>query len=310
MQGARQAKGSTTEMNTIRLAQLVDRSLIEIRGKDAEHFLQGLLTKDVEKLNPGGSCFAGLLTAQGKILFEFFVVRTAEGFLLDTASEQKADLIKRLEFYKLRANVIIDDRSIDLAVYAAWNGDSDLGDITGLEAKFVDPRFGAMGQRIIATKALGVNGANITPASGDDYHSHRIAIGVPAAVHDYTLGDTFPHEAGWDQLNGVDFAKGCFVGQEVVSRMQHRGTARKRAVPVQAASALPPRNTEITADEVPVGKLGSSHGNNGIAMLRLDRVQNAYQAGAELVANGITLWPRKPAWAEFQLPLPNAENDP
>ena len=143
-------------------------------------------------------------------------------------------------------------------------------------------------------------------ASEDEYHARRIALGVPEGGRDYIFGDAFPHEAMFDQLNGVDFKKGCFVGQEVVSRMEHRGTARKRIVGVEGEGQLPLSGTEIMAGSMPIGTLGSVAGSSGLALLRLDRAEEAKAAGVPLRAGEVTVAVRIPAWARFKTPAPAA----
>jgi hypothetical protein len=137
---------------------------------------------------------------------------------------------------------------------------------------------------------------------GDDYNAHRIALGVPEGGRDYALGDTFPHEADMDALGGVDFKKGCFVGQEVVSRMQHRGTARKRVVPLESDAFLPDPGSEIRAGDAVIGTMGSSHGARGLALVRLDRAEEAVRGGLPLFADGVRVRLLQPAWAPFRVP--------
>jgi folate-binding protein YgfZ len=143
-------------------------------------------------------------------------------------------------------------------------------------------------------------GAVLVEAS--DYEAHRIALGIPSGGLDFSYGDAFPHESDMDQLGGVDFAKGCYVGQEVVSRMEHRGIARTRAIPVRYDGAAPAAGAPIMAGERQVGRMGSAAGGSGLALLRLDRVAEALSRGEPLVANGVLIRPRKPDWAHFDFP--------
>jgi len=153
----------------------------------------------------------------------------------------------------------------------------------------------------LAKEAAADLGAELVDATA--YEAHRIALGVPRGGLDFIYGDAFPHEADMDQLHGVDFEKGCYVGQEIVSRMEHRGTARNRIVPVEAGGGfLPDAGIPVTAGERQVGTTGSSAGPHGLAMLRLDRVADALAAGTPLTAGGIELTPRKPEWATFDWP--------
>ncbi len=258
-----------------KVAELTDRALISIGGADAEDFLQNLITCNVTGMDEGAATFGALLTPQGKILFEFFVLRLGSTYVFDCAASFQADLIKRLTFYKLRAAV--DISGLDGQVFASWNGDDLLG--------FADPRLPALGHRVIVT-----DGANMaTTANLDDYKSHRILLGVAELGEDFGASEVFPHEAMMDQWAdaGIDFKKGCYVGQEVVSRMQHRGTARSRFVGVASGdgSPLPELGTPITADGKTLGKLGGSTVGNGLALLRLDRLEKAVAAGGKILAD-------------------------
>ena len=264
---------------------LDDRGVVRVSGEDAASFLQGVLTNDVEKLGPREARYAALLTPQGKILFDFLVVRLpADGgaaFALDCAAAQAADLAKRLSFYKLRAKVAISDESADHCVLAYWGGEPENapGGIV-----YVDPRAPELGCREILPRAKGLA---IGEASIADYEALRISLGVPKGGVDFVYADAFPHEANLDLLHGVDFEKGCYVGQEVVSRMKHRGVARKRIVRVRLDAAAPAPGTPVLDGELPVGTLGSSAGASALAMLRLDRVEDATAAGRELSAGGV-----------------------
>jgi folate-binding protein YgfZ len=286
-------------------AVLPDRGVIKISGDEARALLDRLVTSDIDTLQPGGARFAALLTPQGKILFDFIVVEASPqdggGFFLDCPRVLAADLAKRLVFYRLRAKVPIEDMSDRLAVMAAWDGEG-----TTEEALcYPDPRLPALGLRLIlpptsAAAAAADLGATLTDAAA--YERHRIALGIPRGGEDFMYGNAYPHETDMDQLGGVDFAKGCFVGQEVVSRMQHRSTARSRIVPITYADAAPMSGLPITAGEKTVGTLGSTAAGQGLALLRLDRVGDALEKNLPLVAGGIELTLRKPDWARFRFP--------
>ena len=285
-------------MTTCKITALPERTVIEIGGADAGAFLQGLITNDIDPVRAGGAIHAALLTPQGKILFDFLVVAREKSFLLDCRREIAADLIKRLTFYRLRAAVEITDRSDAMAVYAIWGGDPSQIDEGVL---FADPRVAALGHRLIALSAKDALAAWCNEAPAEVYHAHRIGLGVPEGGLDFAFGDAFPHEADYDQLGGVDFAKGCFIGQEVVSRMEHRGTARKRIVPVAGAAALT-SGAEITANGSTIGSLGSVAGDKALALIRLDRAEKAFGAGNALRAGGVALTLVQPAWATFTVP--------
>ena len=275
-------------MTMLRLALLPNRGAVSLTGADARKLLQGLITNDMEKLqNPGEALHAGLLTPQGKILFAFFVIVSGDGFLLETEREQAAALAKRLTFYKLRATVNIEDVSERVATATAW---SESEAIKGEQLPsggiaYRDPRHLSLGWRIVTP----VDALPATTATPADYHAHRIALGVPDAQLDYWLGDTYPHEANFDLFHGADFAKGCFVGQEVVARMQHKTIVRKRVVPVEASSDLPADHPDVMMGTVTIGRLGSVSHRNGLVLIRLDRAVEGLDKGEPITAAGITL---------------------
>src|SRR5208337_2243454 len=270
---------------TKKAALLKDRGVIAVGGDEAASFLQGLLTNDVERLEEGAARYAGLLTPQGKILFDMLVVHAPGGaFLIDCAAEQAADLTRRLGFYKLRSKVSIADQSADRAVVAFW-GDEEPDEAPD-SVLYADPRDSRLGWRAIMPRGQAVQ---IGEEHAPTYEALRIAAGVPKGGVDFVYGDAFPHDANFDLLHGVDFDKGCYVGQEVVSRMKHRGTARKRVARVKLMAEPASAGTPVLDGELPVGTLGSSSGREALAMLRLDRVEDAKAAGRELSAGGIGL---------------------
>jgi tRNA-modifying protein YgfZ len=289
----------------MKAALLPDRGVVKVVGEDARNFLHGLVTADILTLAPGAARFAALLTPQGKIIADFIVVeapaRDGGGFFLDIPKALGKTLLDRLNLYKLRAKVLIEDLSETHGVLAAWDG----GGTTTHGLAYTDPRLPALGLRIMlpphqAAAAAAELGAALVEAP--EYEAHRIALGVPRGGADFAYGDAFPHEADMDQLSGVDFAKGCFVGQEVVARMQHRGTARTRAVPVRFDGAAPDAGTAIAAGDRQIGVLGSAAGVNGVALIRLDRAADALASGDALVAGAVPLRLVKPGWARFAFP--------
>jgi folate-binding protein YgfZ len=277
---------------------LPSRAVLAIGGADARKFLQGLITNDIGKVQGAHAVHAGLLSPQGKILFDLFIVAEGDGFLVDVAREKAGDLAKRLAFYRLRAAVDIgEDPSREVA--ASWGGRPAQ---TGGAVVYADPRLPLLGYRVLLTKGTSPAELGCEPATEQDYHAFRIGQGVPEGGRDYAFGDVFPHEALFDQLNGVDFNKGCFVGQEVVSRMEHRGTTRKRVVPVEGGAPLPSPGTSVEAAGVQIGTLGSVSGSLGLALIRLDRVEDALARGETLAAGGVRLALRRPAFASFAVP--------
>lgn len=267
-----------------RVAMLGSRAVLRVGGAEARSWLQGLVTNDVEHIPVGEARFAALLTPQGKILADFFVVGDGDGLLIDCAADTAGGLAKRLAMYKLRAPVAISDVSGSLAVAAGWDGDPP---VAAQGRVFDDPRDTRLGWRAIAPHAeLEKLGA---PVSEQDWHTHRIACGAPQGGLDFPWGDTFPHEANMDRLNGIDFKKGCYVGQEVVSRVQHRGLARKRIVRVRIAGEQPEPGAEVSAGEIVIGAMGSSSGEAGLALIRLDKAEESQAAGRAIVAGGAVL---------------------
>lgn len=295
----------------MKAALLPDRGVVKVAGDDARAFLNGMLTTDVTKLTPEQARFGALLTPQGKIIVDCIVAEApaadGSGFFLDCPKALAFDFVKKLNFYKLRAKVICEDLSEVLGVMAVWNGqDGTKGADTDYGLVYADPRLPALGQRIMLPPHLDKQaaadlGADLVDAL--DYEEHRISLGVPRGGADFMYGDAFPHETDMDQLSGIDFDKGCYVGQEVVSRMEHRGSARTRIVPVEVAGAFAPdAGLPVMAGDKQIGTTGAGSGNLALAMLRLDRLADAQAAGKTLVAGGIALEPRKPAWATFEWP--------
>jgi folate-binding protein YgfZ len=266
-------------------AVLSDRGAIRVSGDEAPHFLHNLVTSSVDGLAPGRAAYAGLLTPQGKIIADFLVLRTADGYLLDVPLARVEELKKRLTLYKLRAKVTIAVE--DFAIAAIWGADVS----PELQNAFIDPRLKALGWRTFVPKSGAdamLKAAKLELKSEDEFHAHRITLGVPEGGRDFAFDDAFPHEADMDQLGGIDFRKGCYIGQEVVSRTQHRATARTRVVPVTLAGSAQ-TGTEILAGDKTIGTLGSVSGMRGLATIRIDRADDALAAGAPLKAAGAVL---------------------
>ncbi|MCB1505365.1 MAG: folate-binding protein YgfZ [Hyphomicrobiaceae bacterium] len=293
-------------MPTSRIAILTDRGVLALTGPDAAKLLQGVITNDMERLETESALHAGLLSPQGKILFDFFIARHGDGYLIETAKASAPALKQRLDMYRLRANAEIRDVTADFTVAACWGGPHRAAHAGSPTVGFRDPRHPDLGFRHLASLESewrsDIEGAE--PAPQDHYHAHRIAIGVPQAGRDFALGDTFPHEALYDQTGTVSFTKGCYVGQEVVSRMQHRSTARKRVVPVEADGTLPAPGSDIHAGEVTIGTLGSVDGTHGLAQIRLDRAAEFRHKGIPLTVDNTRLEIRLPDWVTFPLEPP------
>jgi tRNA-modifying protein YgfZ len=289
----------------MKAALLPDRGVVKVAGDDARGFLNGLLTTDLGRVTPDNAGFAALLTPQGKIIVDMIVAeapaKDGGGFFLDVPRALAKTCVDRLNFYKLRARAIVEDLSEVLGVMAVWEGAA----ATEYGLCYRDPRLPALGHRIMLPPHLAADaaddlGATLLPA--DAFEAHRIALGIPRGGLDFIYGDAFPHEVDMDQLHGVDFHKGCFVGQEVVSRMEHRGNVRTRIVPVTYDGFAPDAGAAVTAAAKPVGTFGSSAGGRALAMLRLDRAEDALTARHPLVAGAVTLRLVKLDWLRFALP--------
>jgi tRNA-modifying protein YgfZ len=276
----------------MKAAFLPDRGVVKVSGDGARDFLNGLVTTDVALLRPHLGRFGALLTPQGKIIVDFLITEAPAGhgggFLIDCPRALAQTLTDKLGFYKLRAKVGIENLSDSLGVLAAWDGNP----VVKPDLTFADPRNAALGWRILipselAQKVADLIGADLVDATA--YDAHRIASVVPRGGLDFMYGDAFPHETNMDRLHGVDFDKGCYVGQEVVSRMQHRGTARTRTVRVMVDGPAPEPGAVILAGDKSVGTMGSTAGEAGLALIRIDRAADALTAGLPLTAGGIAI---------------------
>lgn len=242
----------------IRIAPLTSRACIAVSGPDARSFLHNLLTQDVETLTPGTLRFAALLSPPGRLLFDLFILGLADCVLLDVAADRREALMQRLTMYRLRAQVEIvpDDR----AVLACW---------PGLAEGFIDdPRLTLLGGRAYGSVAE-------TTATDADHDRHRLSVGVPDPARDMTVDRTYPIEANFDLLNGIDFSKGCFVGQETASRMKRRGEIKKRMLPVDLTGSAPAMGAEVLNGERRAGEVMTGNEGRVIALMRLDRADGA-----------------------------------
>lgn len=257
-------------------ARLTDRALISVSGPEARTFLQGLITNDIEAVKPGQPIYAALLTPQGKILFDFLIFEQDGALLLDVSTSQRDALQKRLTMYRLRAKVDIASRD-NLVVVASW-GEGVAGS---------DPRHNGLGSRTIAQPGAG--------DGTDDYLAHRLGLGIPESA-DFGQDRMFALDADLDELHGVAFDKGCYVGQELTARMKHRGTARKRLLPVESpdGAPLPAVDSNISVAGREIGNIGSVYGARGFALIRLDRLEEAGDAVAD--AGGAAVRIVKPSW--------------
>jgi folate-binding protein YgfZ len=269
---------------------LPDRSVLAVEGPDRVSFLQGLVTNDVSALAPDRALYAGLLSPQGKLLCDFFLVAVGETILIDVAADAAEDLKRRLQLYKMRASVSLRDASAELGVSVALDGTLGLPAAEGAAkpeppgAVFIDPRLAALGARIIGPRQAATGDAGA-------YTLHRFALGIGEGAE---IGQErcYPLEANFEALHGVDFRKGCYVGQELTARMKHRGGLRKSVLPVLGADDLPPTGTAVEAGKE-IGTLIAAAGKRGLALLRLDRLD---EASEPLKAGGVALTVSWPSW--------------
>lgn len=247
-------------MTTPFTCTLDDRAVISISGEDARSLLQGLVTVDMDRLEQSGHVFGALLAPQGKIQFDFFIHAKGDDFLIDIDQTCAADFLKRMMMYKLRSKVALADVSQANHVVVAWGDNGDGAP---------DARLEAMGSRIINNEKPAAS------ATVHDYHNHRISLGVPEGGKDFAFDDIFPHDAMMDVLAGVDFKKGCYVGQEVVSRVHHRATARKRFYIINSSQPLPEAGGTVMLGDKAVGGFAMAQGTCALGLLRMDKVEES-----------------------------------
>jgi folate-binding protein YgfZ len=268
-------------------AFLPDRAFVKIAGADAEHFLQNLITTDLGALAENELRPGALLTPQGKILFDFLISRDGDGFLIDIPADQMDAFIRRMTMYKLRSPVTIEALLVKGAT-VSWGESAD---------GVADHRFALAGTEL--RRQAGRAG---DPADREGYDALRILHGVPESGADYALQDAFPHDVLFDKSGGVSFRKGCYVGQEVVSRMQHRSTARRRVVILSANVPLPATGTEITIGGKPIGALGTVAGDRALAIVRIDKAGEAMAAGEPILAGDVPVTVTLPSWSGLTFP--------
>lgn len=297
-------------MSSRHFAVLPQRAVLAVEGADRSAFLQGLISNDIAKANPERAIYAGLLTAQGRFLHDFCIAASGEAFWLDAEATRVDDLKRRLTLYKLRAKVVLTPRA-DLCVVALW-GDGAAAAL-GLRAEaglarafeggvaFADPRLAALGLRAIVPQpaVAAIEQAGFVTSSPDMYAQHRMRMGVPEGSHDLPVEKALLLENGFDELNGVDWQKGCYVGQEVTARMKYRALVKRRLVPATIAGAAPAPGTPVMIGDQEAGEIRSAVDGVALALLRVDSFEQARASGAPLSAGDATLTPVKPDWAVF-----------
>jgi folate-binding protein YgfZ len=284
------------------------RGLIAVSGEDRVAFLQGLVSNDVTRVSETRAIHAALLTPQGKYLHDFFVMALGDALLLDTEGERAADLKRRLSIYKLRSKIVLDDWSDRYAVWIAW-GETALaaaglelaGDARPLDGGvvLVDPRLADLGLRFLLPREAGdvpLRALGFVPGNAQEFEYARLSLGVPDGSRDLVVDKTILLEAGFEELNGVDWKKGCYMGQELTARTKYRGLIKKRLMPVVVDGPLPEPGTLVMAGEQEAGEIRSGQGDRALALLRLEA---ANDPAAILTAGGVRLTPAKPGWAAF-----------
>lgn len=268
-----------------RLAALSDRSVIELTGEDRVAYLQGLVSNDVTEATPGRAVWAALLTPQGKWLADFFILADGERLLLDCEAGQIPTLLQRLSRFRLRSKVTLRVAD-ELSVYAAWAGPAATGAITA-----PDPRLPDAGWRLLSATPLP------TTALALDWDRHRLSLGLPDGSRDLESEKTVLLEAGFDELHGVSWGKGCYMGQELTARTKYRGLVKRRLVPVAVSGNMPPPGTQVLRDGIDVGSMRSGADGMGLAVLRIEALHDALSCG------GATLTPRVPDWMSLPEPV-------
>jgi len=302
-------------MNQPSYTILEHRAVLMLAGPDVRSFLQGIVSNDVERVSTERALWSAFLTPQGKFLYEFFLVErpgAEEGatlFWLECEAERRTDLMRRLKMYKLRAKVELSDTGEELAVAVLFGpGVSEaLGLATGKLGRaldfaggvgFLDPRLGELGARALLPRdgaEAALQAAGFTEAGPEAYDGLRIGLGVPDGSRDLEVERSILLENGFDELGGVDWAKGCFIGQELTARTKHRALIKKRLLPVEIEGPAPPEGSEVSKNGRPAGVLRSVAGDRGLALLRLERLAEE----SDFTAGEARLLPRKPDWAEF-----------
>ncbi len=298
-------------MTIKRFVTLKRRGVLRIAGEDRVGFLQGLVSNDVTRVSPERAIYAAFLTPQGKYLHDFFIAALGDALVLDCEAERLDDLRRRLSVYRLRTKIAIEDASQQLSVAAALGDgtarslalDGEAGSATPSAdgAAFVDPRLAKAGARIIAppeAAAAALKAAGFAPSGEADYEKHRLDCGLPDGSRDLVVEKAILLESNFEEMNGLDWDKGCYLGQELTARTKYRGLVRKRLIPVTIVGPAPETGTPVMVGDHEAGEMRSSFDGLGLALLRVERIEEAAQSGGRLRAGEATLEPRRAPWAE------------
>jgi folate-binding protein YgfZ len=264
------------------LARLPNRAVLSVTGDDRVTYLQGLVSNDVSLATAGHAVWAALLTPQGKYLADFFIIADGDRLLLDVEAGQRDDLAQRLTRFRLRAKVTVEPDTLE--VYAGWGS-------TAPESGLVvaDPRLPKAGWRVYGNDLA-------TTTEAEDYDYHRLRLGLPDGTRDMEVDKSVLLEAGFDELGGVSWTKGCYMGQELTARTKYRGLVKRRLVPVTADSPLPAPGTPVLRDGVDVGTMRSSKGMLGLALIRVDALEAKLDCGVPITT-------QLPAWLQIAAPV-------
>jgi folate-binding protein YgfZ len=267
------------------IALLPGRGVVEVSGEDRAAFLQGLVSNDVAALAPGRAVWAALLTPQGKWLADFFVFAEDGRLLLDCVREQAGQIVTALSRFRLRAKVALRDASAEFAVHAGWGG----APVPEGAIAAPDPRLPGVGWRALAAAALAAD------ADAAAYDLHRLSLGLPEGAPDLEPQKSILLEVGFDELQGVSWSKGCYMGQELTARTRYRGLLKRRLFPVEVEGPLPAPGTPATRDGAEIGEMRSGRGGLGLALLRIEAVED----GARLNCGEAVLTVRIPGWMKL-----------
>jgi folate-binding protein YgfZ len=302
-------------MSALRFSTVVHRGALRVVGEDRVAFLQGLVSNDVTRVSPAQAVHAALLTPQGRFLWDMFVVDAGDALLLDVERDRAAALAKKLGVYKLRSRVTVRDEADAVEIVVAYGTGAatalGLPEVPGAARRiedalaYVDPRLPALGVRLIAPDghaAALLARQGFAAASFDHYEVLRLSLGVPDGSRDLPVEKALLLENGFDELNGVDWQKGCYMGQELTARTKYRALVRKRLLPVEVDGRLPESGTPVLLDGQEAGEMRSGLAGRALALLRLDAVDKAAAGGGALKAGDALLRPQIPGWLKRSEP--------
>lgn len=295
-------------MATSRFTRLAHRAVIRVSGEDRADFLQGLISNDIKKAVPGHGIWSGFLTPQGKFLHDLFITPWGDDFLIEVEAERADAFAKKLSMFKLKSKVAIA-RAPEFSVFAAWGpgapGAFGLVEQAGESREegtgtvMVDPRLAEAGLRAVLPDAVPLEKAGFAEAPFEEWDAMRMSFGLPDGSRDMQVEGTLLLEAGFDELGGVDFKKGCYMGQETTTRSKHRNLIKKRLMPVVFDGPAPAPGTPVTLDGAEAGEIRSTLGSQGIALIRLEKLKAAGDAPGAFASGDAKVTPKKPAWAVF-----------